>query len=209
MDKTTEIRNKLLGESVVKSLKSRHFDAYYANTVDEAVKLALSIIPKTDVVSWGGSMSIRDSGLTRALKEEGYTCLDRDTAAPGEDVARKALTCDTFIMSTNAMTEDGQLVNVDGTGNRVAALIFGPKSVVVFAGVNKICKTLPDAVSRARNIAAPINAQRFDIATPCKTNGMCADCKSPDSICSNIVITRLSKPANKVKVIIVGENLGF
>lgn len=204
-----QMRNKALGESVVKALKSRRFDAYYVDDAPSAVEKALSLIPKDDTVSWGGSMTIRDMGLTKALHDKGYKVLDRENAKPGEDIARMALTCDTFLMSANAITQDGELVNVDGTGNRCAALIFGPKSVIVIAGINKIVKSLSDAYSRARNLAAPVNAQRFDINTPCKVTGECADCKSPDCICANVVITRLSKPAEKVKVIIVGEELGY
>lgn len=202
-------RNEKLCQNVVKALKSRHFDAYYAENAKGAVNIALSLIPKEHSVSWGGSMTIRDMGLTDAVKSAGYKVLDRDNAAPGEDIARQALTCGTFLLSANAVTQDGELVNIDGNGNRCAALIFGPQSVIVVVGVNKIVKSLPDAYSRARNTAAPINAQRFDISTPCKATGECADCKSPDCICANIVITRISKPAGKIKVIVVNENLGY
>ena len=112
-------------------------------------------------------------------------------------------------MSTNAMSEDGQLVNIDGNGNRCAALIFGPKSVIIVAGINKIAKTLDDAYSRARNTAAPINQYRFNNDTPCMHTGECGDCKSDGCICANIVISRFCKPAGKVKVIIVGEKFGY
>ena len=202
-------RNEMLGKTVVKALKQRNFDAYYAEDSKSAIDIALSLIPKGDVVSWGGSMTIRDMGLVSAVKDAGYSVLDRDTAPPEDDIARKALTCDTYIMSTNALTENGELVNIDGNGNRVAALIFGPKSVIVVAGVNKIVRTVEDAYSRVKYKAAPINAQRFDIKTPCKVTGVCNNCKCEDSICANTVITRLSRPAKRVKVIIVGEELGF
>ena len=205
----TEQRNEKMCQNVVKALKSRNFEAYYAENSAKAIDIALSLIPKEDSVSWGGSMTIRDMGLTDAVKNAGYEVLDRDNAAQGEDIARKALTCGTFLLSANAVTQDGELVNIDGTGNRCAALIFGPKSVIVVVGANKIVKSLPDAYSRARNTAAPINAQRFDIKTPCKITGECGDCKSPDCICANIVITRVSKPAGKIKVIVVNENLGY
>ena len=117
--------------------------------------------------------------------------------------------CDTYLTGANAISEDGEIVNVDGNGNRVAAMTFGPKSVIVACGMNKVVKTAEDATSRARNTAAPVNAQRFDIRTPCKTTGSCADCKSTDSICSYIVRTRLCKPAGRIKVVLVGEALGF
>lgn len=205
-----ESRNKALGESVIKALKSRHFDAYYADTSDDAVRLALELINEGESVSWGGSMTIRDMGLTKAIIDSGeYTVLDRDNAKDGEDIARMAFSCDTYLMSANALTEDGVLVNMDGNGNRAAALIFGPKSVIVLVGVNKIVRDTDAAVSRTRNTAAPINAARFNISTPCKQTGVCADCKCEDSICANLVITRLCRPAGRIKVIIVGEELGY
>lgn len=205
-----ESRNKALGQSVIKALKSRHFDAYYADTSDDAVRLALGLINEGESVSWGGSMTIRDMGLTKAIIDSGkYTVLDRDNAKAGEDIARMAFSCDTYLMSANALTEDGVLVNMDGNGNRAAALIFGPKSVIVLVGVNKIVRDTDAAVSRTRNTAAPINAARFNISTPCKQTGVCADCKCEDSICANLVITRLCRPAGRIKVIIVGEELGY
>lgn len=122
---------------------------------------------------------------------------------------RKALTCDTFLMSSNAISEDGQLVNIDGNGNRVAALCFGPRRVIVVAGMNKVVGTLDDAIARARHIAAPANLQRFDVKTPCSTTGCCADCVSPQCSCAQIVVTRFSMNPNRIKVVLVGENLGL
>ena len=126
-----------------------------------------------------------------------------------QEVARKALTCDVFIGSTNAVSEDGVMVNIDGNANRVAASAFGPKSVVLIVGMNKVVKSEEDAMSRARNEAAPINAQRFGIDTPCVKNGTCSDCKSPQCICCQILITRFSREPKRTKVILVDENLGF
>ncbi len=206
----TQIRNEKLGPRVVDALKSRHFEAFYVQTKAQALQKALELIPAGDTVSWGGSLTLQEIGLIDALKKGDYTVLDRANPKPGEDIARMALTCDTYLMSANAISEDGQLVNVDGNGNRLAAMIFGPKSVVVIAGVNKIVKTQKDAVVRARTIAAPINCQRFpDNRTPCNQTGECADCKSVDSICVQIVTTRLCRPAGRIKVILVGESLGF
>ena len=151
-------------------------------------------------------------GLKQRLAQEGYTLLDRDTANTPEEkqaIMRQALTCGTFLMSSNAISEDGQLVNIDGIGNRVAALCFGPKQVIVVAGMNKVAADLDGAVSRARHIAAPANAQRFDGKTPCTVNGQCGDCTSPDCICSQMVITRFCKPAGRIKVVLVGEELGL
>lgn len=199
------------GAKVVENLKRRHFDAYYCPTAEEAKKLVLSLIPEGDVVSWGGSETAAQLGLLDAVKAT-HPVIDRDAAASPEErmeLMRKALLCDTFLMSSNAISEDGQLFNIDGNGNRVAALVFGPKSVIVVAGMNKVVKTIDDARSRARNIAAPINAQRFDLDTPCSFTGSCADCLSTGSICASLLRTRISRPAGRIKVVLVGEVLGF
>lgn len=206
-----EQRYDKLGLKVVEALKKRHFDAYYCQTAKEAVVQVLDLIPEGDVVAWGGSMTMQETGILDAVKER-YEVIDRAAAADQEEATammRRALTSDTFLMSSNAVTEDGQLLNIDGTGNRCAALIFGPKSVIVVAGMNKVVKTVADAESRARNIAAPMNAQRFGISTPCSSTGACADCISPDCICANMVRTRISKPAGKIKVVLVGEDYGM
>jgi hypothetical protein len=208
-----ESRNSKLGPKVVKALKDRQFEAWYFSDPFEAVDLVISLIPKTHVVSWGGTMTVTDLGIKDRLASDGYTLLDRDKASTPEERAermRQALLCDTFLMSANAVSEDGQLVNIDGGGNRVAALCYGPKQVIVVAGINKIAKTLNDAVVRARTTAAPLNTQRFpESKTPCSETGSCADCKSPDTICSQIVTTRYCKPAGRIKVILLGKNLGL
>ncbi|MGM9530486.1 lactate utilization protein [Intestinibacter sp.] len=211
-NKPKEIRYDLLCAKERDNLEKRHFEAYYCQTKEEALKKAIELIPKNDVVSWGGSVSIDEIGLLDYVRKN-YKVIDRDTAKTPEErveIMRQALLCDTFLMSANAMSEDGILVNIDGNGNRVAALCYGPKNVVVIVGINKICKTLEDAVSRARNIAAPINVQRFKgIKTPCYLNGSCANCKSPESACSQVVITRTNRTASRIKVILVGKELGF
>ncbi|MDR2633715.1 MAG: lactate utilization protein [Treponema sp.] len=214
MHKTAqELRNAKRGPLVVKALKRRFFDAWYVDTRDEAVEQILSLIPKTGTVSWGGSLTISTLGIPERLLHEGITVLDRDQAATAEErqeIMRRALCCDTFLSSSNALSEDGHLVNIDGIGNRVAAMIYGPRQVIVAAGMNKVVKTLEDAIVRARTIAAPLNMQRFShLKTPCGETGTCADCGSADSICSYLVITRLCKPAGRIKVILIGEDLGF
>lgn len=213
VERTTpmEKRYDKLGAKVVDALKKRHFDAYYCPTAADAVKQVLDLIPENDVVAWGGSMTMQQTGILDAVKAK-YQVIDRDTASNREEaekLMRQALLSDTFLMSSNAITEDGQLYNIDGTGNRCAALVFGPKSVIVVAGMNKVVKTVADAESRARNIAAPMNAQRFDVATPCNANGACGDCVSPGCICASMVRTRISKPAGKIKVVLIGENYGM
>ena len=199
------------GPKVAENFNKRGFEAYYCPTKEEALKKAVSLIPESHVVSWGGSVSIDEIGL-RPYVLEHRQVIDRETAktpAEKQDIMRKALTCDTFIMGTNAATEDGQLYNIDGNGNRVAALIFGPKQVVVIVGMNKVEPTLEAAITRARTVASPINMQRFSKKTPCAVTGMCADCNSPDSICNQMVRTRRCAPAGRIKVILVGENLGY
>ncbi len=209
-------RNEKLGQKVVEALQKRHFEAYFCKSKEDALKQALELIPHNHTISWGGSMSISEIGLTSALKSNNYNIIDRDSAKNPEEkkeLTRNALFADTFLLSANAISEDGQLVNIDGTGNRIAALAFGPSNVIVIAGMNKVVKTLDDAVERARTIAAPVNMQRIasmiERKTPCAINGSCANCTSEDSICSHIIITRLCSPKNRIKVILVGENLGY
>ena len=202
----------LSGPKTAEALNKRRFEAYYCSTAEEAVEKALELIPKTDSVSWGGVMTVDELGLKQRLAQEGYTLIDRDTAKdPAEKQAlmHQSLSCGTFLTSSNAISKDGQLVNIDGMGNRVAAMCYGPRQVVVIAGMNKVLGTLDDAVARARNVAAPANAQRFNGKTPCSVNGQCADCASPDCICSQIVVTRFCKVPGRIKVVLVGEELGL
>ncbi|MCK9171003.1 MAG: lactate utilization protein [Treponema sp.] len=205
-------RNDKLGEQLVKAFKMRHFDAYYCSTKQAAAQQIISLIPRSDVVAWGGSMTMEAVGIIQRVKMEGWKVIDRDTALNKEEkfeLMRQSLLCDTYLTGTNAITEDGELINIDGNGNRTAAMMFGPKSVIIACGMNKVVKDITAAVSRARNYAAPVNAQRFDIKTPCKLTGSCADCKSPESICTYIVRTRLCRPEGRIKIVLIGESLGF
>ena len=202
----------LAGPKTVEALNKRRFEAYYCSTAAEAVEKVLELTPKTDVVSWGGAMTVDELGIKQRMAQEGYTLLDRDTAQSPEEkqaIMRQALTCGTFLTSSNAISKDGQLVNIGGMGNRVAAMCYGPRQVVVIAGMNKVLGTLDDAIARARNVAAPANAQRFGIKTPCGLTGQCGDCTSPDCICSKLVITRFCMPERRIKVVLVGEDLGL
>jgi len=209
----TAARARKIGLKTAEALQKRRFEAYFCATAQEALQQALMLIPPQDVVSWGGSASVKEIGLLDALQKRSQPVINRDTASSPEErreLMRRALLCDTFLMGTNAVSEDGQLVNIDANGNRLAALLYGPKQVIVLAGTNKIAHTLEDAVVRARTVAAPTNAQRFtDNKTPCLITGACADCTAPDSICAQLVITRLCRPAGRIKVIIVGETLGY
>lgn len=205
-------RNDMLGKTLIGALEKRNMEAYYCPTQADALQKALELIPEGSSVSWGGSMTIRDLGVTKALHEGNYNVIDRDLGKNPEevyDLHRQALLTDYYLMSTNALTEDGILVNVDGNGNRVAALCFGPNNVIVITGVNKVAQNLDSAISRARSYAGPLNGARFMRNTPCASTGTCHDCTSPDCICSQIVLTRFCKPAKRIKVILVGENMGY
>ena len=212
MEQAEVLRNKILGEALVKNLHKRGMAAYYCATNEEAVAKALELIPETDVVAWGGSVSIKEVGLLDAIKKRNPV-IDREIAETPEEkqeLMRNALLCDTYLMSSNAISKDGQLVNIDGNGNRVDDMIFGPKQVVMIVGMNKVAGTLEGAIDRARHVAAPINAARFaGLGTPCAKLGTCADCMSPDSICCQVVITRISRVKERIKIVLVGENLGF
>ena len=213
MESPTKTRNEKLGSTVVSAFANRGFEAFYCEKREDAVEKVMALVPKGTSVSWGGSATIQELKLPDRFHSGDYTVLDRDRASSPEErmaVMHKALGCDTFITGTNAISEDGQLVNIDGGGNRVAAMCYGPKQVIVVAGMNKVEKTIKDAFIRARTAAAPFNIQRFpDAKTPCNENGACADCLSPDSICAYIVNTRVCRPKGKIKVILIGEDLGF
>lgn len=207
-----EMRNELRGAQIVKNLEARNMEAYYVKTKEEALDKALSLIKEGSSVGWGGSMSVGEIGLQDAIRNGNYKVLDRENAKTPEEkgrIAREIFSCDYFLTSSNAITEDGILVNIDGMANRVAAICFGPENVIMIVGMNKVAKTEEEAMSRARNIAAPINAQRFPIDTPCKKTGCCYNCKTPDTICCQFVTTRYSKIPKRIKVILVDEVLGF
>ena len=207
-----ELYYKKRGLLLVKNLKSRHFDAYYCDNREEALAKALELIPEGASVGWGGALSAQQIGLMDAVNAGPYYTIDRDkckTAEEREQAAKDCLLADVFLTGANGLSLDGQMVNIDGTGNRVAAIIYGPKTVLVIAGMNKVTDTLEDAVRRARTVASPMNKQRFLNQTPCEVTGTCADCKSEGCICNQIVITRHCRPVGRIKFIIVGEDLGF
>ena len=202
-------RNELLAQKVIKGLASRNMTGYYAATKEEALKVALELIPEGSSVTMGGAMSAHEIGLVSALKEGNYNFIDREEYEDKREAMLKAYDVDVFLSSTNAITEDGVLVNIDGTANRVSAIAYGPKKVVFIVGMNKVCDDVDGAMKRARNVAAPINAQRFTKNTPCAKTGSCMDCKSPESICCQFLITRYSRFPDRIHVILVNDNLGF
>ena len=202
-------RNELLAQKTIKGLESRNMAGYYAATKEEALKLALSLIPEGSSIGMGGAMSAREIGLVDALKEGNYNFIDRDKMEDKRAAMLAAYDADVFLSGTNAMTDDGILVNIDGNSNRVSAICQGPKKVIFIVGMNKVCGDLDGAMKRARNVAAPTNAQRFGLSTPCAKTGKCMDCKSPDTICCQFLITRFSRHAGRIHVILVNDSLGF
>ena len=209
MDKNIVKRNELLARKVIQGLESRNMTGYYAASREEALLLALSLIPKGSSVTMGGAMSAQEIGLVEAVRSPDYNFIDRNAFSDRRAALLAAYDADVFLTSANAMTEDGILVNIDGNANRVSAIAQGPRKVLVIAGMNKVCKDLDHAMKRARNVAAPINAQRFGLSTPCAKTGSCMNCKSPDTICCQFLITRYSRHADRIHVILVNDMLGF
>ncbi len=202
-------RNELLARKVIQGLESRNMKGYYAADAKEALETALRLIPEGSTVTMGGAMSAHEIGLVAALKTDRYRFIDRDAAEDRRAAMLAAYDADFFLSGVNAMTDDGILVNIDGNANRVSAICQGPKHVLFIVGMNKICGDLDSAMKRARNVAAPVNAQRFGLSTPCAKTGKCMDCKSPDTICCQFLITRYSRHAGRIHVILVNDVLGF
>ena len=209
MDANIFKRNELLAQKVIDGLKSRNMTGYYAANKEEALKKALELIPEGSTVTMGGAMSAHEIGLVEAVKNGKFNFIDRDKAEDKRAAMLAAYDADVFLSSANAMTEDGVIVNIDGNSNRVSAIAQGPKKVIFIVGMNKICDDVDGAMKRARNVAAPINAQRFGLSTPCAKTGSCMNCKSPDTICCQFLITRFSRHEGRIHVILVNDNLGF
>ena len=202
-------RNELLAQKVIKGLESRNMKGYYAATKGEALQKALELIPEGSSIGMGGAMSAHEIGLVDALKAGNYKFIDRDAATDKRAAMLETYDADFFLSSVNAMTDDGVLVNIDGNSNRVSAIAQGPKNVLFIVGMNKVCADIDGAMKRARNVAAPTNAQRFGLSTPCAKTGACMNCKSPDTICCQFLITRFSRHEGRIQVILVNDNLGF
>lgn len=208
MNENMRKRNEVLAQTVIKGLESRNISGYYAKDKEEALKQALEIIGEGSTVAMGGCQSAGEIGLIQALNDGNYNYADRADMTLRESLMY-AYDADVFLSSVNAMTNDGILVNIDGNSNRVSCIAQGPKKVVFIVGMNKVCSDIDEAMKRARNVAAPANAQRFDVKTPCKTTGKCFDCKSPDTICCNFLITRYSRHTGRMHVILVNDVLGY
>ncbi len=208
MDEMRKTRNERLARTVIKGLESRNMSGYYAADKEEALQIALDLIKEESSVAMGGCMTAKEIGLTQAVEEGNYRYLDRSKMEPREGILA-AYDADVFVTSANAMTDDGILVNIDGNANRVSCIAHGPKKVVVLAGMNKVCDSLDSAMKRARNVAAPINAQRFEVNTPCKKTGKCFDCKSMDTVCCQFLITRFSRHTGRIHVVLINDELGY
>ena len=202
-------RNALLARKVIKGLESRNMTGYWAENKKDALAQALALIPEGSSVTMGGATSAHEIGLVDALKKGDYNFIDRDAYEDKRAAMLAAYDADVFLSSANAITEDGILVNIDGNSNRVSAIAQGPRKVIFIVGMNKVCSDPNAAMKRARNVAAPINAQRFGLNTPCCKTGTCMDCKSPDTICCQFLITRFSRHKDRIHVILVNGNLGF
>ena len=207
-----EIAKQNLANTIIKNMEKKNLEAYYCSTSAEAVEKALSLMPEGASITWGGSESIKECGLMDAIQAANYELIDRtDAKTPEEDriMYSRQVMADFFLMSSNAITIDGELVNIDGRANRVSLLCWGPQNVIVIAGMNKITSDVESAIQRVRDAAAPPNTVRLNKNTPCAQTGRCGNCYSPDCICSQIVITRRSSTPKRIKVILVGEELGY
>lgn len=216
------MKNKV--EKTLENLKKNKMDAYYCDTSKEACELVKSLIRKGDVISSGGSVTLKQTGVYDIITSSDYNYLDRSrpgiTREEVEEVYRKTFCADAFFTSANAVTENGELYNVDGNSNRVAAILYGPKSVVVVCGVNKIVKNIDEAVKRVKTKAAPPNTVRLGFDTYCSKTGrcvslnsenpeLCAGCSADGRICCNYVVCAQQRHVGRIKVIIVGEELGY
>ena len=207
-----EQRNERLAQTIIKNLQRRHIEGFYCPTGAEAVRKVSELIADGSSVTWGGTMTVRDLGIPDYLRSRGtLQVLDRDLVeTPQEklDMYLRAFSVDVYLSSANAISEDGVIVNIDGNGNRVAAITWGPRKVIFVIGLNKVAQTVEAALARARSTASPINAARFDIKTPCQMDGLCHNCNSPESICNYVHFLRNS-PRGRHTVVLVGEPLGY
>ncbi len=209
MNSNREKHYEALAARVIKGLESRNMTGCYARNAAEAKEAALALIEKGSTVTMGGCQTVRDIGLFDALQSEEYNFIDRDKYEDKRPALLAAYDADYYLASANAITADGVMVNIDGNANRVSAIAFGPKKVIFIVGMNKVCPDIDAALKRARNTASPINCQRYELTTPCTQTGTCIDCKRPDTLCCQFLITRYSKHPGRIHVILVGEELGF
>ena len=204
--------NAKAAATILSRLPKRNMEGWFCETRQEAVAKALELMPEGSVISWGGSMSISECGLMDAVRERNYTLVDRALAVTPQEKREsfaRTVMADYYLMSTNAITMNGELVNIDGFGNRVACLCSGPEPVIIIAGMNKVVNSVEAGIERIRTKAAPPNTTRLNKDTPCARTGVCGDCFSPDCICSQTVVTRRSGIPGRIQIILVNEDLGF
>jgi L-lactate utilization protein LutB len=202
---------ELKAEHLKKEFAKRNIESFYCSTKEDAVAMITDMIEEGKSVTWGGSTTLAELGIKDELEKGNYNVIDRDKFAGAERMAkmREAFSADYYLTSSNALTLDGQLVNIDGNGNRVASISFGPDKVIFIVGINKVVKTLDQAYDRIRNVATPPNALKLNLDTPCAKTGVCHDCLSKGCICGQVLVTRYNRIDDRIKVIIVGESLGF
>lgn len=202
-----------LGETTCAALKKNGFDAHFVSTPSQAADFILAQIKSGASIGFGGSMTITALDLTDRITAQGARILNHGikdlSREEKNDIMRAQLTCDVFISSVNAITLNGEILNIDGIGNRVAALSFGPKKTIVVAGYNKIVRNLEQAQERMETIASPMNNKRLGTGNPCTVSGICSDCKSETRICRSYSILKRRPSQSDFTVIIVGEPLGY
>lgn len=198
--------------TMIKNMEKRNFEGYYVSTAAEAKEKVLSLMEEGASIGWGGTMTMKEIGIFDAIREKNYILIDRAVAKTPEEsreIYAKTVMADYYLMSTNAITLNGELINIDGNGNRVACLMQGPKHVIIVAGMNKVVSDVESGYLRVKNTASPPNAVRLNKETPCAITGKCGDCYLPDCICSHTVITRRCGVPGRIKIILVGEELGY
>lgn len=200
-------------DELIKNLKNKNYDAFYASTKKEALKLIMKLIPEGATVGLGGSMTAAEIGIHKALEEGNYMLYNQYKAGIAKDKAAelrtKGLTAEYYVTGTNALTIEGELINLDGLGNRVAAITYGPEKVIIIVGINKIVPSIDAGIERTENYAAVLNCKRLNTDTPCVKAGVCVDCNVPTRICNHLLITYQQRKKGRVTVVIVGEELGF
>ncbi|ACL70107.1 lactate utilization protein [Halothermothrix orenii] len=213
MDENIKWHQTMKIERILDNIRNNNMKGFYVKTREDLINKIKELVPEGSVVGVGDSMTLFETGIINLLRQENYIFLDKYkeglTRAEKDKLYLDIFSADTFLCSTNAITEKGELYNIDGYGNRVSAMIFGPKQVIIVAGKNKIVKDLEEAKNRVKNIAAPIDAKRLNKDTPCTKVGYCVDCNSKDRICNNITIIKRQLKKNRIKIIIVDENLGY
>ena len=212
MEDTKRVSYRTTAETVIKNLKRRNMEGYYCETSEEAVELVRGMIPAGDSITWGGTVTFGETGVKAALEQGGWRMIDRATATTPEEkreMWRDRTSADWFFMSANALTLDGELVNIDGNSDRLSLLLHGPEHVVVLVGMNKLVADVDAGFKRIRTVTCALNAARLHTNTPCEVAGVCSECHSERCMCCQMVVTRHSRHEGRIKVVLIGESLGY